>query len=42
MLAKRRAHDGWTRVRPPLVELTADEIGKVWARMDELEAADNA
>ena len=42
MLAKRRAHDGWTRVRPPLVELTADEIAKVWARMDELEAADNA
>ena len=42
MLAKRRGHDGWTRVRPPLVELTADEIGKVWARMDELEAADNA
>jgi len=41
MLAKRRNHDGWTRVRPPLVELTADEIAKVWAKMDELEAADN-
>jgi 4-hydroxy-tetrahydrodipicolinate synthase len=40
MLAKRRGHDGWTRVRPPLVELTADEIAKVWAKMDELEAAD--
>lgn len=41
MLAKRRSHDGWTRVRPPLVELTAAEIATVWARMDELEAADN-
>ena len=41
MLARRRDHDGWTRVRPPLVELTADEIATVWARMGELEAADN-
>ena len=41
MLAKRRGHDGWTRVRPPLVELTAAEIAIVWARMDELEATDN-
>lgn len=42
MLAKRRGHDCWTRVRPPLVELTADEIARVWARMDELEAEENA
>ncbi len=41
MLAKRRGNPGWTRVRPPLVELTADEIANVWARMDALEAADN-
>lgn len=41
MLAKRRNHSGWTRVRPPLVELTADEIAKVWAQMDALEAQDN-
>jgi 4-hydroxy-tetrahydrodipicolinate synthase len=41
MLAKRRCHDGWTRVRPPLVDLTADEVAKVWAKMDELEATDN-
>ncbi len=41
MLAKRRGHDGWTRVRPPLVELSADEIAIVWARMSELEAAEN-
>ena len=42
MLAKRRSHDGWTRVRPPLVELTSNEIATVWARMDELEAAEDA
>lgn len=41
MLAKRRNHAGWTRVRPPLVELTAAEIGKVQAQMAELEAQDN-
>lgn len=41
MLAKRRGHDGWTRVRPPLVELAPAEIATVWARMEELEAADN-
>jgi 4-hydroxy-tetrahydrodipicolinate synthase len=41
MLAKRRGSNGWTRVRPPLVELTEDEIATVWARMDQLEAADN-
>jgi 4-hydroxy-tetrahydrodipicolinate synthase len=42
MLARRRNHTGWTRVRPPLVELGADEIANVWAQMDKLEAADNA
>jgi len=41
MLAKRRGNPGWTRVRPPLVPLTADEIATVWAQMDALEAADN-
>jgi 4-hydroxy-tetrahydrodipicolinate synthase len=41
MLARRRNHEGWTRVRPPLVELTADEIASVWAKMEELEATDN-
>jgi 4-hydroxy-tetrahydrodipicolinate synthase len=41
MLARRRQHDGWIRVRPPLVELTAGEIATVWARMDELEAQDH-
>ena len=41
MLAKRRNHQGWTRLRPPLVELTEAEIATVWARMDELEAQDN-
>lgn len=41
MLAKRRNHAGWTRVRPPLVELGEAEIGKVQAQMAELEAQDN-
>ncbi len=41
MLAERRGHDGWARVRPPLVELTASETATVWAKMKELEAADN-
>ncbi len=41
MLAKRRNHAGWARVRPPLVELTSDEVANVWAKMDELEATDN-
>ena len=41
MLAKRRNHQGWTRLRPPLVELTEAEIANVWARMDALEAQDN-
>ena len=42
MLAKRRDHRGWTRVMPPLVELTDAEIATVWAKMNELETADNA
>ncbi len=42
MLARRRNHAGWTRVRPPLVELNADEIATVWGKMDALEAAENA
>jgi 4-hydroxy-tetrahydrodipicolinate synthase len=41
MLARRRNHMGWTRVRPPLVELNADEVATVWGRMDALEAAEN-
>lgn len=41
MLARRRNHGGWTRVRPPLVELTADEVATVWGQMDKLEADDN-
>tara|TARA_R110002020_G_scaffold47707_22_gene135877 strand:+ start:6145 stop:7074 length:930 start_codon:yes stop_codon:yes gene_type:complete len=41
MLARRRQHDGWTRVRPPLVQLTPDEIATVWSKMDALEAADH-
>ncbi len=42
MLAKRRNHEGWLRVRPPLVELTPEEAENVWAQMTELEAAENA
>lgn len=41
MLARRRNHPGWTRVRPPLVELGAEELNLVWAKMDKLEASDN-
>lgn len=41
MLARRRNHQGWTRVRPPLVELQPAEIEKVWAQMAQLEAQDN-
>jgi 4-hydroxy-tetrahydrodipicolinate synthase len=40
MLAKRRNHAGWIRVRPPLVELTPAEIDKVHAQMAALEAQD--
>lgn len=41
MLARRRNNDGWTRVRPPLVELNPSEIETVWDRMAALEAQDN-
>jgi 4-hydroxy-tetrahydrodipicolinate synthase len=41
MLAKRRNHEGWVRVRPPLVELQPAELEKVWAEMARLEAQDN-
>lgn len=41
MLAKRRNHSGWTRVRPPLLELSQAEISNVWNKMAELEAQDN-
>ena len=41
MLARRRKHDGWTRVRPPLVELTPEQIETVWAQMQSLEEQDN-
>ncbi|CAN7247570.1 dihydrodipicolinate synthase family protein [Devosia sp. LjRoot3] len=41
MLAKRRNHAGWTRVRPPLVDLSPAELNTVWAKMAELEAQEN-
>jgi len=41
MLARRRNHAGWTRVRPPLVELGQAEIDNVWAQMAVLEAQEN-
>lgn len=41
MLAKRRNHAGWTRVRPPLVDLTPAELDAVWTKMAELEAQEN-
>ena len=41
MLARRRNHAGWTRVRPPLVELGQAELDNVWAQMGELEAQEN-
>ena len=41
MLARRRNHAGWTRVRPPLVELQPQEIEALWRQMAELEAVDN-
>ena len=41
MLAKRRNHPGWTRVRPPLVALGQAEIDKVQSQMAELEAQEN-
>lgn len=41
MLAKRRNHSGWTRVRPPLLELTEAERDTVWGQMAKLEAEDH-
>lgn len=41
MLAKRRNHAGWTRVRPPLVELTPSELDLVWAKMAALEGEEH-
>jgi len=41
MLARRRNHPGWTRLRPPLVELTPAELDIVWAKMSELEGQDH-
>lgn len=41
MLARRRNHAGWTRLRPPLVELNEAELANVWAQMDRLEAEDH-
>lgn len=41
MLAKRRNHPGWVRVRPPLVELSQTEISNVWNKMAEQEAQEN-
>lgn len=41
MLAKRRNHAGWTRVRPPLVELTPAELDTVWTKMAALEGEDH-
>src|SRR5690606_20442703 len=42
MLARRRGHPGWSRLRPPLVELTAAECETVWTKMAELEATEHA
>ena len=42
MLARRRGHPGWSRLRPPLVELTAAEAEAVWTKMAELEATEHA
>ncbi|MEO9296791.1 dihydrodipicolinate synthase family protein [Devosia alba] len=41
MLAKRRNHPGWTRLRPPLVELTPAELDIVWAKMSVLEGQEH-
>lgn len=41
MLAKRRNHPDWTRLRPPLVELTEAERQVVWGKMAKLEEEDN-
>jgi len=37
MLARRRSHAGWLRVRPPLVELDEQQKADIWARMEALE-----
>lgn len=39
MLARRRGHAGWARVRPPLVELAQAECEAVWVQMEQLEKA---
>lgn len=41
MLARRRNHPGWARVRPPLVALDQAQIDDVWAQMTALEEQDN-
>jgi len=41
MLARRRNHAGWSRVRPPLVELDEQQKDDVWTRMSALEEAGN-
>ena len=41
MLAKRRNHLGWVRVRPPLVELTEAERDIVWSKMAVLEGEEH-
>jgi 4-hydroxy-tetrahydrodipicolinate synthase len=38
MLARRRNNAGWSRLRPPLVELTEAERDDVWAQMARLES----
>ena len=42
MLARRRQHPGWTRVRPPLLPLDQTQMDTVWAEMAKLEAQDHA
>ena len=37
MLARTRGDDSWSRVLPPLVELTLGEQRAIWTMMDELE-----
>jgi 4-hydroxy-tetrahydrodipicolinate synthase len=38
MLARRTGHDGWLRMRPPLLSLTAEERTKLYGWLDEYEA----
>ncbi|WP_205598587.1 dihydrodipicolinate synthase family protein [Halomonas sp. NO4] len=42
MLARRRGWDGWTRVRPPFVELDDEARASVWAQMEQLEQGEKA